>query len=63
MMVIIVTGRRQVKRMDVYLQPIIDEFKKLWEGIHANNVSRPIPIERYLCCMEYVQTPCTIIQD
>jgi hypothetical protein len=44
---LIVSGRRQVKRMDVYLQPLINEFKKLWEGIHVYNVSRvPIPMER-----------------
>jgi hypothetical protein len=43
---LIVLGRRQVKRMYVYLQPLIDEFKKLWEGIHVYDVSRPIPMER-----------------
>jgi hypothetical protein len=47
MLALIVPGRRQVKRMDVYLQPLIDEFKQLWEGIHVYDVSRPIPMERY----------------
>ena len=44
---LIVPSRRQVKRMDVYLQPLIDEFKKLWEGIHVYDVSSPILTERY----------------
>jgi hypothetical protein len=35
-----------VKRMDVNLQPLIDEFKQLWEGIHVYDVSIPIPMER-----------------
>jgi hypothetical protein len=46
MLALIVPGRRQVKRMDVYLQPLIDELKQLWEGIHVYDVSRPILIER-----------------
>jgi hypothetical protein len=50
-MALIVLGRRQVKIMDVYLQPLINEFKKLWEGIHVHDVSRPIPMER--CFMLY----------
>ena len=46
MLALIVLGRRQVKNMDVYLQPLIDEFKQLWEGIHAYDVSRPIPMDK-----------------
>jgi hypothetical protein len=42
MLALIVPGRRQVKNVDVYLQPLLDELKKLWEGIHVHNVSRPI---------------------
>ena len=33
MLTLIVPGRRQVKGMDIYLQPLIGEFKQLWEGI------------------------------
>jgi hypothetical protein len=47
MFALIVPGRRQVKRMDVYLQQLIDEFKKLWEGIHVYDLSKPIPMERF----------------
>ena len=45
MLPLIVLGRRQVKNMDVYLQPLVDEFKKLWEGIQVYNVSRLILME------------------
>jgi hypothetical protein len=34
--------RRQVKNMDVYLQPLVDELEELWEGIHVYDESRPI---------------------
>jgi hypothetical protein len=43
----IVLSRRQVKIMNVYLQPLIGKFKQLWEAIHVFDVSRPIPMERY----------------
>ena len=46
MLALIVPGRRQVKNMDVYLQPLVDELKELWEGMHVYDVSRPIAIER-----------------
>jgi hypothetical protein len=46
MLSLIVTSRRQVKNMDVYLQPLLDKLKELWEGIHVYDVSRHITIER-----------------
>jgi hypothetical protein len=42
---LIVAGRRQGERIVVYLQPLINKFKKLWEGIHVYDVSIPIPME------------------
>jgi hypothetical protein len=39
---LIVPGRKQVKNMDVYLKPLVDELKELWEGIYVYDVSRPI---------------------
>ena len=33
MLALIVPGIRQVKNMDVYLQPLINESKELWEWI------------------------------
>ena len=46
MLDLIVPGRRQVNNMDVYLQPLEDELKELWDGINVYDVSRPIAIER-----------------
>ena len=46
MLALIVPGKRQVKNMDAYLQPLVDEFKELWEGIHVYDVSRPITTKR-----------------
>ena len=39
MLDLIFLGRRQVKNMDVYLEPLIEEFKELWEGFHVYDVS------------------------
>jgi hypothetical protein len=47
MLAMIVSGRRQVNNMDVYLQPLVYELKKLWEGIYVYDVSRPIDIEEF----------------
>ena len=33
-----VPGRRQVKNVDVYLQPLIEEFKELWEGLQGYDI-------------------------
>ena len=46
MLALIVPGRRQVNNMDLYLQPLVDELKELWDGINVYNVSRPIIVER-----------------
>ena len=32
----------QVKDMNVYIEPLIDELLKLWNGITMYDVSRPI---------------------
>jgi len=42
MLALIVTGRRQARNKDVFLQPLVDELKELWEGIHVYDVSIPI---------------------
>ena len=46
MLALIVLGRRQVKNMDVYLQPLVDELKELWDEINVYDVSRPITAKR-----------------
>ena len=46
MLALIGSGRIQVKNMDVYLQPLVDELKELWDGIKVYDVSRPIAVGR-----------------
>ena len=46
MLALIVLGRREVKNMDVYLQPLVDELKELWDVINVYDVSRAIVVER-----------------
>ena len=46
MLALIVPGRIQVKNMDVYPQPLLNELKELWEGIQIYGVSRSIPSKR-----------------
>ena len=42
MLALIVPNRRQVNNMDIYLQPLGDKLKELWDGINVYYVSRPI---------------------
>ena len=35
-------GKYQVKDMNVYIEPLIDELLKLWNHITMYDVSRPI---------------------
>ena len=35
-------GKYQVKDMNVYIEPLIDELLKLWNGITMYDISRPI---------------------
>jgi hypothetical protein len=41
MMTLIVLGKYQVKNMDVYLVPFIDEMQLLWKGITMYDISCP----------------------
>ena len=36
------SGKYQFKDMNVYIEPLIDELLKLWNGITMYDVSRPI---------------------
>ena len=36
------SGKYQIKDMNVYIEPLIDELLKLWNGINMYDVSRPI---------------------
>ena len=35
-------GKYQVKDMNVYIEPLIDELLKLWNGVTMYDISRPI---------------------
>ena len=37
----------QVKDMNVYIEPLIDELLKLWNGITIYDVSRPIQQRKF----------------
>ena len=41
MLTLIVRGKHQVKNMDVYLVPFIDEMQLLWKGIRMYDMSHP----------------------
>ena len=58
----IVSSRRQVKNMDVYLQPSMDELKELQEGIYVYYVQNLSHQRGVLGCMAYVHTPHMIIR-
>jgi hypothetical protein len=55
MLTLIFLGKHQVKNMDVYLAPFIDEMQLLWKGIRMYEISAP-PSNRsfilygVLCC-------------
>ena len=35
-------GKYIVKDMDVYIEPLVDELLKLWNGVTMYDVSRPV---------------------
>ena len=41
MLLFIQVGKYQVKDMNVYIEPFIDELEELWNGITMYDVSRP----------------------
>ena len=41
------SGKFQVKDMNVYIEPLIDELLKLWNGITMYDVSRPIQQRKF----------------
>ena len=42
-------GKYQVKDMNVYIEPFIDELLKLWAGVTIYDISRPIG-KRVVAC-------------
>ena len=41
------SSKFQVKDMNVYIEPLIDELLKLWDGISMYDVSRPIQQRKF----------------
>ena len=37
---LLIPGKHKVKNMDIYLAPVVDELKLLWEGINIQDISR-----------------------
>jgi hypothetical protein len=46
-------GKYQVKYMNVYIEPLVDELLKLWVGITMYDISRPIGKKNFNS-MEYL---------
>ena len=42
-------GKYQVKYMNLYVEPLIDELLKLWEGITMYDICKPIGQKRFQC--------------
>jgi hypothetical protein len=40
-------GKYQVKYMNVYIEPLVDELLKLWDDITMYDISRPIGKKRF----------------
>jgi hypothetical protein len=36
------SGKHKVKDMNVYIEPFVDELRKLWDDITVYSISRPI---------------------
>ena len=50
-------GKYQVKDMNVYIEPLIDELWELWNGATMYDISRPISQRKFQFCAMLV---CTI---
>ena len=42
-------GKYQVKDMNVYIEPLIDELIQLWHGITMYDITKPIKLKRFQC--------------
>ena len=49
MLVVIFPRWKQVKHMDTYLEPVIDELQVLWKGIQMYDISRPFNQRSFKC--------------
>ena len=42
-------GKYQVKYMNVYIEPLIDELLKFWANITMHDICKPIEQKRFQC--------------
>lgn len=49
MLTLIVPGKHQVKNMDVYIAPFIEEMQLLWKAIRMYDISRPPSNRPFVC--------------
>ena len=42
-------GKYQVKDMNVYIEPLINELIQLWHGITMYDITKPIKQKRFQC--------------
>ena len=49
-------GKYQVKDMNAYIEPLINELIKLWHGITMYDITKPIKQKRFQCRGMLVQT-------
>ena len=42
-------GKYQVKDMNVYIEPLINELIQLWHGITMYDITKPIKHKRFQC--------------
>lgn len=61
MLTLIVLGKYQVKNIDIYLEPLIDELMFLWNKIQMIDMSRPI-LQSLFILYEY-EILCLIVND
>ena len=43
-------GKYQVKDMNVYIEPLIDDLLDLWNGVTMYDISRPIGERQFQFC-------------
>jgi hypothetical protein len=42
MLALLISRKKQVEDIDVFLEPLIDEYVEFWKGVQGMDVSRPI---------------------
>lgn len=42
------TGPRQVKNINVYLAPLIEDLQELWKGFQVVDMSKPIGSQQFM---------------